>query len=248
MASWVLVPCLVSLRGEFNALNPDRDTASDGSIGDQAHAQNKSSHNPDETGNTPYEDSDSKNEVHALDVDKSGPWPNGATFEALVNTIQDRHRRRVDDRLQSIIWNRRQCSVNTDWQWTSYSGSNDHTEHAHFESKYTTAQENDTRPWGLVEKWGDDMPSVDDLWNAEFEEPGSNPPRMVKAKDFLRYASPRGAVDGVYKQVDTTEEELNAVKDVQARQGAQLDQILAILQPPATSSPSKPSPRSASSK
>ena len=36
MADWVLVSCLVSLRGEFNALAPGRDRTSDGSIGDEA--------------------------------------------------------------------------------------------------------------------------------------------------------------------------------------------------------------------
>ena len=47
MASWILVPCLVSLRSEFNKLAPGRDKASDGSIGDTAHQQESSDHNPD---------------------------------------------------------------------------------------------------------------------------------------------------------------------------------------------------------
>ena len=52
MASWILVPCLVALRNEFNQLAPNRDKASDGSIGDTSHAASSSDHNPDETGNT----------------------------------------------------------------------------------------------------------------------------------------------------------------------------------------------------
>ncbi|RSM41509.1 hypothetical protein DMB66_55895 [Actinoplanes sp. ATCC 53533] len=60
----------MTLRSEFNALAPRRDKSSDGSIGDTAHSQSSSDHNPDETGNTPSEDADSINEVHAIDVDK----------------------------------------------------------------------------------------------------------------------------------------------------------------------------------
>ena len=69
MASWILVPCLVKLRSEFNAIAPDRDKSSDGSIGDAAHQDSQSDHNPDETGNVPIRDAYKVNEVHAIDVD-----------------------------------------------------------------------------------------------------------------------------------------------------------------------------------
>jgi hypothetical protein len=71
MASWILVPCLVSLRTEFNRLSPGRDKASDGSIGDAAHQKEPSDHNPDDTPGvaTPYTDADNIPEVHAIDVD-----------------------------------------------------------------------------------------------------------------------------------------------------------------------------------
>jgi len=151
MASWILVPCLVTLRSEFNTLAPNRDKASDGSIGDQSHASNSSDHNPDETGNTPYEDADSKNEVHAIDVDsdlrKSG-WDMNRCLEVIIT----RHREGRDDRLQNVIYNRRIWSASWGWTARTYTGSSPHTEHAHFSARYTTAQESDTRPWGLLEE------------------------------------------------------------------------------------------------
>lgn len=148
--SWILVPCLVSLRDEFNRLAPTRDKASDGSIGDTSHAASSSDHNPDETGNTPYSDSDKVNEVHAIDVDddlrKSG-W----SMQKCVDIIVGRHREGRDDRLQNIIYNRRIWSRSWDWSAREYTGSNPHDKHAHFSSRYTTAQESDASPWGLLE-------------------------------------------------------------------------------------------------
>jgi hypothetical protein len=159
VASWILVPCLVSLRDEFNELAPGRDKGSDGSIGDTAHAGNSSDHNPDETGNTPSEDADSTNEVHAIDVDvdlrKSG-W----TMAKAVEIIVTRHRTGEDDRLQNVIYNRRIWSRSWGWTAREYTGSNPHDKHAHFSSRYTTAQERDTRPWGLLEEDDDDMATI----------------------------------------------------------------------------------------
>jgi hypothetical protein len=151
MASWTLVPCLVSLRNEFNRLAPNRDKASDGAVGDQSHADGRSDHNPDETGKTPFEDSDRKNEVHAIDVDnnlRKAGWD----MDRCLDVIITRHRTGQDDRLQNVIYNRRIWSRSWGWTPRPYTGASAHTEHAHFSARYTTAQENDTSPWGLLEE------------------------------------------------------------------------------------------------
>lgn len=156
MASWVLVPCLVSLRDEFNTLAPSRDKSSDGSIGDSAHASSSSDHNPDETGTTPYEDADNLNEVHAIDVDvelRKAGWSMAKAVEIIVT----RHRSGADDRLQNVIYNRRIWSRSWGWTAREYTGSNPHDKHAHFSSRYTTAAESNTRPWGLLEAEDDGM-------------------------------------------------------------------------------------------
>lgn len=160
-ADWILVPCLDVLRDEFNLLGPGRDHASDGSIGNAAHAASESDHNPDETGATGTEDADSRNEVHAIDVDDSGPWIGGFDFDEGVELIRQRHAGGRDSRLQNIIRNGRIASRSWGWTWRPYTGSNGHYEHAHFSARYDTgALEDDRGPWGLVERWGD-MPLSD---------------------------------------------------------------------------------------
>jgi hypothetical protein len=150
LMAWILVPSLVSLRNEFNAFAPARDKATDGSVGDPAHAQSPSDHNPDETGKTPSEDADDTNEVHAIDVDADLRKP-GWTMGQCVDIIVLRHRRGQDDRLQNVIYNRTIWSRSWGWAPREYIGPNPHTQHAHFGARYTTAQESDTRHWGLLE-------------------------------------------------------------------------------------------------
>lgn len=151
MGSPFLVACLVALRGEFNELAPDRDKTSDGWIGDAAHQQEPSDHNPDETGNTPYEDADSLDEVHAIDVDRDLRRA-GWSMERSVQIIVGRHRSGADDRLNYVIFNRRIWAAEWGWSEREYTGSNPHDKHAHFSSRYTTAAESNTRPWGLLEE------------------------------------------------------------------------------------------------
>jgi hypothetical protein len=147
----VLVPCLIALRSEFNSVAPRRDKASDGWIGNRAHALTVSDHNPDESGRTPYEDADGVDEVHGLDVDETGPWPAGFNFTDRVNRVR---LQQIADgphcRLQNIIWRGMIASRSWGWGWRPYGGDNGHFQHAHFSARYTTAQENDLRPWGVA--------------------------------------------------------------------------------------------------
>lgn len=208
MASWSLVPCLRALRDEFNDLAPGRDKRSDGSVGDLAHQDRPSDHNPDETGETPYEDADSTNEVHAVDIDMSGPWPPGMSFDLAVKEVVDRHRRGLDDRLQNVIWNGRIASRTWGWTWREYTGSNGHHEHGHFSARYTSRQEADTSPWGVKIRFGDDNDMADittdqmdqiadraarKVWAYSLEDPTSetDPKRRLSAGNWLRYADHR---------------------------------------------------------
>jgi hypothetical protein len=182
MASWILVPCLVSLRTEVNRLAPRRDRTSDGSIGDAAHQQEASDHNPDDTPGvaTPYTDADNIPEVHAIDVDDDLNRP-GWSMDKCLEIIITRHRAGQDDRLQNVIYNRRIWSRSWGWTARAYTGASAHTEHAHFSARYTTAQESDTRPWGLLEAEDDDMATITqtdfnarmDAWWSARMNPGS---------------------------------------------------------------------------
>lgn len=154
MSVWSLVPCLVALRSEFNAVSPNRDRGADGSIGDTAHTSS-SDHTPDEDSAVLRDhDGDAKNEVHALDIDSTGPWPSPGWFDRTILALVARERAEyqsatVTGRLKYVIWNRRIAERSNGWAWRDYGGSDPHTNHAHFSARYTAAQEADTRPWGV---------------------------------------------------------------------------------------------------
>jgi hypothetical protein len=149
VADWILVPCLVALRGEFNAIAPERDKTTDGSIGDLAHRKTNSDHNPDEESDALRDhDADSKNEVHAIDVDKDLRVPD-LSMEEVVQHLVRRCRSGAEKRLRYIIYNRRIWSPIDDWAQRPYSGANAHTAHAHFSASYDTRHESDTSTWHL---------------------------------------------------------------------------------------------------
>jgi len=117
--SWRLAKSLEKLRAQVNAEWPDRDKASDGTIGDAAHAATKSDHNPDSGG-----------VVRALDItdDPKG----GPSAEWLAEIL----RASRDPRISYIISNRRIASSYAiggvePWTWRPYAGLNAHKSHVH---------------------------------------------------------------------------------------------------------------------
>ena len=131
MTAPYLVPCLVTLRAEFNAVAHGRDKGADGWIGDTAHQSRTSDHNPQADGR-----------VLALDIDSTGPWP--VPFDGLVEKC------RGDSRLEYIIWNRRIASRDQGWKWRTYTGSSDpHTGHAHFSARHDHTGNTSTADWGI---------------------------------------------------------------------------------------------------
>lgn len=228
----ILVPCLVALRAEFNLVAPGRDKRSDGWIGDRAHALNSSDHNGDESGRTPYEDADFVDEVHGLDVDDTGPWPEGpAWFDRQVEKVRARHATGLDDRLQNIIRNRRIASRSWGWEWRPYSGSNPHTEHAHFSARYTTAQETDESSWGVA-------PEEDDVTPQDIEKVASRAADLVVARLLAADAVQSYHADGseiAEKAGDpaaddiTVANALAAGRRVERKALPQLDRIEAML-------------------
>lgn len=193
MSAWIVVPCLLSLRSEFNSLAPNRDKGADGTIGDSAHTSS-SDHTPDEDSDVLRDhDADSKNEVHALDIDSSGPWPGTGTqkqrFHAIIMRIIAGERAKwlsaTDKcRLNYVIWDGKIYDKDNDFQPRNYNGSDPHTNHAHFSSRYETSCENDTRPWGVLQEEEDEM----------------TPEDFNKVRDIVR-----AEVDAGIKRVFTTQ-------------------------------------------
>jgi hypothetical protein len=155
MPTYQLVPSLVKLRSEFNALSPNRDKASDGWIGDARHAASVSDHNPDANG-----------DVHAIDVDVDLKTP-GLSMEKVVQFLLARCRSGQERRLKYVIYNRRIWAASGDWRTQDYRGVNPHDHHAHFSGKYDTASETSVASWHLTDLLeDDDMPlnDADKAW------------------------------------------------------------------------------------
>jgi hypothetical protein len=150
MADWVLIPCLRALFAEFDRIAPSRDHASDGSVGDAAHQQEVSDHNPDEVGKVPIHDADHINEVHAIDVD-TDLRESDLTMEKVVQFLLGRCRSGAEKRLRYMIYNRRIWSASSGWVQKAYTGPSPHTEHAHFSASYDTKLEASTASWHLEE-------------------------------------------------------------------------------------------------
>lgn len=262
VSAWIAVPCLVQGRSEFNQVSPNRDKGADGTIGDTNHSSS-SDHTPDEDSDVLRgKDSDSTNEVHALDVDSTGPWPDGkrgdiegSWFDKKIKAIVERNKRlwfSADDKcpLQNVIWNGRIASLSWDWAWRDYTGSDPHTNHAHFSARYDTSCENDTRSWGVAteedEVTEDDIKAIANaVWAKTLEDP-TEPGRMVAAGTYLRYIEAKrdqivGEIQKVGNLVKTAQSGINGLGQAGAQTAekltaiaGQLDAVLAAVQAGAT--------------
>lgn len=131
---WHLAPCLVALIEESDRLFPSRSIASDGSIGDQAHASRDSDHNP------------ANGWVCAVDVtdDKA----HGCNADLLARHIVACR----DPRVKYVIWNRTIAKSYPNrglpaWTPQPYTGVNAHEKHTHVSVHNTPAARGDTSPW-----------------------------------------------------------------------------------------------------
>ena len=201
VASWILIPCLRQLFREFDTIAPERDTASDGAVGDTAHSQTSSDHNPDETGNVPIRDADNINEVHAIDVG-SNLNESDLTMEMVVQFLLARCRSGAEKRLRYMIYNRRIWSASSGWVQKTYTGKSPHTEHAHFSASYETRYETDSSPWYLEDIMA--VPTakeiVDELLARQLDFPYGKPGEKRRVSDLIRYIPSR---DGVGDEVDS---------------------------------------------
>jgi hypothetical protein len=122
--AWFLNPALTRFRNEVNSRWPRRDKTSDGTIGDLAHQETASDHNPDRDGS-----------VDAWDMDNDGVDVQAVIAAALKH-----------ESIQYVIYNRRITSRS--WglgTWRPYTGTSPHTEHVHFNTR--ESHENSTKPW-----------------------------------------------------------------------------------------------------
>jgi hypothetical protein len=137
--SWRLAKSLDKLRKEVNIIAPQRNKASDGTIGDAAHAARTSDHNP-------WVKDNGMGVVTAMDITHDPA--SGCNANDIAETI----RAFRDARVKYIIWNRRIASSTpigraAEWSWRPYKGSNPHTKHVHVSVKPQKGAYDSTNAW-----------------------------------------------------------------------------------------------------
>lgn len=120
-----LAGTLADLRREVDARWPGRDRSSDGWIGDAAHSQRVSDHNPDESG-----------VVHALDVTAKGIAPWTLVLAAVM------HPATTYVIFRGRIWSRRHG-----FYVRRYNGPDPHRSHVHISVSGDSRLANSRRPW-----------------------------------------------------------------------------------------------------
>lgn len=138
---WRVARSLEVLRDQINAAYPQRNKASDGTIGDAAHAASVSDHNPDAGA-----------VVRALDITHDPA--HGCDIDRLTDALAASR----DPRISYLIANRLITGPEYGWAWTTYYGDDPHANHFHL-SVVADGRADDTRPWsiGAGAPGGDDM-------------------------------------------------------------------------------------------
>lgn len=203
--SWRVARSLLTLRDQIDEAFPDRDKASDGTIGDADHRTRDSDHNPwcgDDV-------------VTALDITHDPE--HGVDIDQLTDELQASR----DTRIKYVIANGLIMSGNpgpSPWVWRDYDGSNEHTRHFHL-SVICGAGMDDTRPWQLPSLQEDDMTSaketVDeflsrDIYRLPFDHPENQYLRFQYFMEGLRrdtYNTRRG-VNALSRALDKLAESL----------------------------------------
>lgn len=218
----MLTPGMKNLGNQFNKAWPNRDGTTDGAIGDYAHSQGTSGHNPDDTSHDNAEwdsDSDNTSEVRAIDVDKDLN-SSGTSMQDVIDHM--RGLKDLSSVIRYMIYNKKIYSASNGFNPENYSGSNSHTEHAHFSGAYTqSSDQNTTYDYRFDEV---NMPTVDEIWNKKFQDPydTSDNPRMVAAYNWLRYVPSD-------QDVRNVRDEVKEVQATLAAQQEQLDRIECLL-------------------
>lgn len=115
--AWRLAFSLSKLRKQINELSPNRLKVSDGTIGDTAHSNRKSDHNPDDGG-----------VVRGLDLTHDPA--HGVDSQKLAEALLASR----DPRIKYVISNGKIASGRhgpDPWKWRKYTGSNPHNHHVH---------------------------------------------------------------------------------------------------------------------
>lgn len=135
--AWRVAESLKKLRDQINQIAPNRSKASDGTIGDAAHALTNSDHNP-------HVKDGAIGVVTAIDIthDPDDGCDGQKIVDALVKS--------KDKRIKYIIWNKQIISSSVDpWVWRPYKGKNPHSKHFHLSVLPGKAHYDSTLSWSI---------------------------------------------------------------------------------------------------
>ncbi len=130
---YFLARSLVAFRDSVDRQFPNRDKASDGWIGDAAHAARSSDHNPCWTCAVPY-----RGIVRAIDVDIDGGDPNRDLRTEILNSAIGH------PAVWYVISNGKIYSRTYDWKANDYTGANGHFHHVHISINHDVSSYNDS--------------------------------------------------------------------------------------------------------
>ncbi|WP_052371954.1 peptidoglycan-binding domain-containing protein [Amycolatopsis taiwanensis] len=213
--AWRLANALIDLRNEVNARWPNRSKASDGTIGDAAHASRDSDHNPWVI------DRNGIGVVRAIDI-----TANGIDAAWLAEYLRQRgltgHDGRTGDhRLTGggyVIYNRRITNDNYSG-WHAYTGSNPHTSHVHV--SFSRTNYDDRAGWGIA--GGGSAPAPAPSGRPTLQQ-GSTGQAVTDLQAFLNRVYPaysKLAVDGIFGPATAA-----VVCEFQRRSGIAVDGIV----------------------
>lgn len=146
--TWRVAASLLALRDEIDRRSPDRSKASDGTIGNAAHAARSSDHNPwvkdGDTGVVTAADF-TNDPAHGFDSSDFADW------------LRERCRDGDETRVKYVISDRRIASAalkpgHKHWDWRAYDGPNAHLHHVHVSVRSDRAHYDNTSPWGWEEE------------------------------------------------------------------------------------------------
>jgi peptidoglycan hydrolase-like protein with peptidoglycan-binding domain len=196
--TWRLAKSLEVLRDQLNEAHPNRDRASDGSIGDEAHASRQSDHNPNFSG-----------VVTAIDITHDPRNLDGAVLSRQL--IKDPRTKYV------IFAGKIYRTYKPQLDWATYTGPNGHFHHVHISVSADAGKYDDAAPWSLG--------AGDPLATACGSDParrilkrGDKGPAVVELQGIL--GMPVDTIDGIFGPA--TE---HAVREFQSANHLRIDGI-----------------------